>query len=205
MPKIVDHEERRAEIVAATMRVVERVGLEGVTIREIAREAGCSTGILAHYFTDKADILVTAHRTAFGQVHRRIDAQRADARNSVELIRMVLEEAFPLDDARLLEARIDVSFWGLALHNPHLREVRQSSHDASVDELRKMVEDAVRTGMALPGTNPESVAVETVALMDGVAMQAVLFPSAMSPERQHQIIEHHLASFLHVTNPVPER
>ena len=60
MPKIVDWDARRDEILSATWRVIARDGIAKATIRAIAREAGCSRGILAHYFDDKADILGSA-------------------------------------------------------------------------------------------------------------------------------------------------
>ena len=44
VPKIVDHEHRRQELVEAVWRVIGRVGIDGVTIREIAVESGYSTG-----------------------------------------------------------------------------------------------------------------------------------------------------------------
>ena len=64
MPKIVDHAERRREVLDATWRVIGREGLEAATVRRIAAEAGCSIGVLAHYFQDKEDILISAHQLA---------------------------------------------------------------------------------------------------------------------------------------------
>ena len=37
MPKIVDHELRRQELLAAAWRVIARTGVVGLTTREIAR------------------------------------------------------------------------------------------------------------------------------------------------------------------------
>ena len=39
MPKIVDWDERRDEILSATWRVIARDGIDGATIRAIAKEA----------------------------------------------------------------------------------------------------------------------------------------------------------------------
>ncbi|TCJ28355.1 TetR/AcrR family transcriptional regulator [Nocardioides jejuensis] len=200
MPKVVDHDERRRELVAATMRVVERLGLEGVTIREIASEAGYSTGVLAHYFTNKADILVTAHLAAFEQVASRVDALRASPHHPVELMRLALEEALPLDRPRLIEAQIDVSFWGLALRDPYLRSVREDSYVSTIAILRDLIDDIVTEGHALPGTDVDGLARETLALIDGISIQAVLFPSQMTPEVQREAVQHHLRSF--TTYPV---
>ena len=60
MPKIVDWDERRDQILSATWRVIARDGIAGATIRAIAREASCSAGILAHYFDDKEEIFFSA-------------------------------------------------------------------------------------------------------------------------------------------------
>ncbi|MBT0771547.1 TetR family transcriptional regulator C-terminal domain-containing protein [Kineosporia sp. J2-2] len=196
MPKIVDHDERRAQIVDATMRVVEQVGLEGTTIRAIAREAGCSTGVLAHYFKNKADILVTAHLAAFSAVRDRIAEHQADTDDAVALMRLALEEACPLDRPRLLEAGIDVSFWGLALHDEHLKEVRRRSHIDAIDFWESLVAGVVEQGRALPGASARAVAVETVLLIDGLSVNAVLFPDVMDAERQLAVIDEHLRSFV---------
>ena len=40
MPKIVDHEARRAELAEAVWRLASRDGLEAVTLRGVAAEAG---------------------------------------------------------------------------------------------------------------------------------------------------------------------
>ncbi len=195
MPKVVDHDERRREIVAATMRVVKRVGLEGVTIREIAAEAGFSTGVLSHYFTNKADILVAAHHAAFGQVIDRIDALRSVASDPVDLMRRALAEALPLDRARLLEAQIDVSFWGLSLRDPMLRSVREQSYDEGVAAWLELIEEIIDTGRAQVGADAAAIARETVALIDGISIQAVLFPDKMTADVQERAIAHHVASF----------
>ena len=64
MPKIVDHEQRRAEIAEALWRVVARQGLEGATIRAVAAEAGWSRGIVEHYFDNKDELLAFSCRLA---------------------------------------------------------------------------------------------------------------------------------------------
>src|SRR5688572_2770913 len=68
MPKIVDHDERRREVLSAARRVIVRDGIDAATTRAIAKEAGYSNGVLAHYFTDKDEILLSALR----QSHQRI-------------------------------------------------------------------------------------------------------------------------------------
>ena len=130
MPKIVNWDERRDEILSATWRVIARDGIAKATIRAIAREAHCSPGILAHYFGDKADILGAALLLSHRRVRARMDA-RAAGLAGLDALRVIMLEALPLDDERDLEARIEISFWGRALGNPELRGCRTPSSTGS--------------------------------------------------------------------------
>jgi DNA-binding transcriptional regulator YbjK len=53
-------ERRRAEIIDATLRVVERDGAAGVSHRAVAREAGMPTSLTTYHFTTIDDLLVAA-------------------------------------------------------------------------------------------------------------------------------------------------
>ena len=43
-------EQRKLQIVGAGVRVAWQVGLHAVTLQQVAREAGCSIALVAHYF-----------------------------------------------------------------------------------------------------------------------------------------------------------
>ena len=72
MPKIVDHDQRRRELAQAAWNVIADSGIDGATTREIAREAGYSTGVLAHYFERKDDILLEALHMSHATIKRRM-------------------------------------------------------------------------------------------------------------------------------------
>ena len=57
MPKIVDHDEYRRELLEKCFSIITRKGYAGVTMREIAKEIGVSTGTLYHYFPTKESIM----------------------------------------------------------------------------------------------------------------------------------------------------
>lgn len=57
MPKIVDHDEYKKELLEKCFRLFSRKGYSSVTMREIASEIGVSTGSLYHYFPSKESIL----------------------------------------------------------------------------------------------------------------------------------------------------
>ena len=48
MARQADHNERREIFAAAALRVIMRAGVGGLTVREVAKEAGFTTGALTH-------------------------------------------------------------------------------------------------------------------------------------------------------------
>src|SRR5215475_2288988 len=110
MPKKVDHDARREELVLAAWRVIAARGIDEVTIREIAREAGYSSGVLAHYFENKDDLLVHAFRLSHEEINRRYEAE-LETSDRGEALRAILMDNLPLEERRDLETRIVMSFW----------------------------------------------------------------------------------------------
>jgi TetR/AcrR family transcriptional regulator, transcriptional repressor of bet genes len=70
MPKLGMEPIRRKALIAATIHEIGQVGSLDVTVGQIARRAGVSSGLAHHYFGGKEQILLAAMRhilTSFGQ------------------------------------------------------------------------------------------------------------------------------------------
>ncbi|NKX50543.1 TetR family transcriptional regulator, partial [Arthrobacter deserti] len=100
MPKIVDHDQRRGELVNATWRIIARGGMEGATMREIAAEAGFANGALKPYFPPKDDLLTFAFGHVFNQTNRRMAAATAGL-EGLAALRAYCHEILPLDEERI--------------------------------------------------------------------------------------------------------
>lgn len=103
MPKLVDHDQRRAELAAAAIRVVLRDGPAGVTVRRVAAEAGWSTGSLRHYFGDRRELVAYVMQATTDSLRERVlpRVQRPRTHASmVDRIASIVAEMLPLDDQR---------------------------------------------------------------------------------------------------------
>lgn len=125
MPKIVNHEQRRDQIALVACRVVARYGFEQATVARIAREAGYTTGMVAHYFDTKQDIIVAALRLILRRIEERLtpsaQAQGAD-------LVALLSEALPADDTRYDECAFWIAFWGHVPADKRLRRINSWLH-----------------------------------------------------------------------------
>lgn len=125
MPKIVDHDARRDQIALVACRVVAQYGFDQATIVRIAREAGYTTGMVAHYFDTKRDIIIAALRLILRRVEERLT--RSGAGEQPDLV-SVLTEALPVDEIRYSECAFWMAFWGQVPADRRLRRINAALH-----------------------------------------------------------------------------
>jgi AcrR family transcriptional regulator len=192
MPKIVDAAERREEVLEATWRVMARGGIDRVSIREIAAEAGCSTGVIAHYFKNKDDVLMSA----LLRVSRR-EADRIGARTSglkgLAALEAIIEEVLPVGEERTLEMAVWMSFWGRAVGDERLVAEQRRHYAAWRSVLERHLREAVGLG-EIRDVDCSAEATRLAGLIDGVGIQAVFEPQRFSGRRPVQLLGEYLAA-----------
>jgi TetR/AcrR family transcriptional regulator, transcriptional repressor of bet genes len=198
VPKIVDHEQRREELAEAVWRLASHEGLDAVTIRAVAAEAGWSTGALHHYFSDKEELLLFAFRTVADRVGRRVAATRETAGEPLELVRELLAIGLPLDDERRDETRVWFAFLGLALTRPALARAQGAAYAQWRRLVASALEEAQEAGGLDAAIDPRREAAGLVALVDGLAVQAMFDPSGPSAKRQLELLDARLAELRRV-------
>jgi AcrR family transcriptional regulator len=125
VPKIVDHEKRRDEIALVACRVVAEGGFDQATIVRIAREAGYTTGMVAHYFDTKQDIIIAALRLMLRRIDERL--QRNSEGERPELLTL-LAEMLPVDEERYVECAFWIAFWGQVTADKRLKRINAWVH-----------------------------------------------------------------------------
>jgi AcrR family transcriptional regulator len=185
VPKAVDHDVRRAELVAATAKVIAGEGISAATMRRIAEAAGCTTGRVTHYFTSKDEMLLTTLQ----EVHHRVgDRMLGHLRNGepVGALRSVLLEALPLDEARRLEWRVWLAFFGYRAAN-HALQVEQERRYRGWRTLLERLVGGTATAWSVDERN--AMVDLIIATIEGLGTQAVLDPAKFSPPRVLRVVD----------------
>ncbi|MFY9577846.1 MAG: TetR/AcrR family transcriptional regulator [Gaiellaceae bacterium] len=191
MPKVVDHEERRAEVAAAVWRAISQYGVEGTTIRLIAKEAGYSTGVLSHYFDGKDELLMYALREAMSHtIERMLD--HAERKPAAAALRAVVREALPLDEERRTEWLVWLAFWSRATTDERLRKEQIERYEAYRGGIRTLIEAGQEDGSLRRDVDAEEAAEDLVCQIDGMALQAVFDPHRLTARKQTRRIDRHL-------------
>ena len=190
MPRAVDHAQRRTELAEATWRVIQRQGIEGASVREVAREAGLSMGSLRYFFDSQDGLLRFAMQEVMRRVRARFDtgAIRRDAAirrgKAFDVVIAMLEQVMPFDDDRLAEAQVWQAFAPRALIDPQMRDMRRDADD----EVRELCRQCLLILRGLGLMDPaRSVAGETErlwALVDGLTLHMLTEHTSRRTARQ---------------------
>lgn len=117
MPKKVDHQERREQISAALMRVAAREGIEAISLRHVATEAGVTSGMVQHYFPSKEAMMDFAMEVASARFETRMtEAIAALGENPApkDFVRAILMTLLPMNEAQRADGRVALAFQSYA-------------------------------------------------------------------------------------------
>jgi AcrR family transcriptional regulator len=197
MPRAVDHAQRRTELAEATWRVIQRDGIEGASVREVAREAGLSMGSLRYFFDSQDGLLRFAMQEVMGRVRARFDAG-AEARDSAirqgktfEVVIAMLEQVMPFDDERVTEAQVWQAFAPRALIDPQMRAMRRQADDEVRELCRQCLLGLRAVGLMDPDRGVAGETERLWALVDGLTLH--LLTEHTSRRTAHQALRRHVA------------
>ncbi|HUR08984.1 MAG TPA: TetR family transcriptional regulator C-terminal domain-containing protein [Nonomuraea sp.] len=199
MPKIVDHERRREELVRAVWEIISRDGIEGATVRKVAEAAGVSVGGLRHYFDNQASLLSFAAQAVARSVAKRISDHVLDADlQGMQRAQLILEELLPLDDNR----RVEVDVWLACLVRSHVDDSLAELRHAAWPGERHICRLAVASchGLPLPDrleqefaeARLEGQAMRLHVFIDGLSLQTATYPHNFTPQVVRQIVHEEL-------------
>ena len=177
MPKIVNHDERRDQIALVACRVVAENGFDQATIVRIAREAGYTTGMVAHYFDTKQDIIIAALRLILRRIEERLTKPSTD-------LLAVLSEALPIDEQRFIECAFWTAFWGQVSADKKLKRINAWVHREYMRLFERCLSEGWEIWAQLNIATREQVLRSVVTFINGVTASAVASQSDWPAAKQ---------------------
>ncbi|WP_379154225.1 TetR/AcrR family transcriptional regulator [Paenibacillus sp. sgz5001063] len=195
MPKIVDHSERKSHIAEATWRVIMNQGMKGATVRNIAQEAGVSLGALRHYFSTQHELIAFAMNLVKDRVDIRINALLALDLPPKQLITRALMELIPVDDSTLAEMEVWFAF---VFHRKYAGKHYGEVDDGVYSGIQKFVDYLHEQGLLRQDLDKDNELERLYALVDGLALHAMLDPERLDKQRILSVVTSHIDSICNV-------
>ena len=157
-------------------------------MRKVAKEAGCTIGLINHWFTSKEDLVMAAWQAVVRYEHERAERLRTHDRLRADELLLATLPTTP--DLRR-EELVWQSFAALAISNPAVRK----AYTRHYQYARKILSEALSPDGS-PDERHKEAADLLIAATDGIAKIAALDPARWPPARQREalrrLIEPHL-------------
>ena len=177
MPKVVDHDARRRQIAEAVWAVIALRGLEAVSLREVAAQAGVSMGMVQHYFRSKHAMLLFACEHIVERAGEMATAMRAGADDPASprtVIRDVLTMGLPLRAEERLAASVWFAFVTRAAIDEDLAALIRGSWSGTHDLMVEQLHRAQERGEVAVDVDVQREAIALVALIDGLVSHVMI-------------------------------
>lgn len=181
MPKIVDHDAYRAELVAGSAALFGHHGFAGVSIRKVAKALGVSTGTLYHYFDSKEALFEATVQHVIG---RNAEAARQVFEPQVAMgvrlgVRDLLSFLLLQEEQQMSEFVVLMDYWRL----------HPDGRDALRPALRQAHDTYARIVAGLLGTDDLGVGELVLSVLFNILEMRWLHGPDFPVERQVVLLE----------------
>jgi AcrR family transcriptional regulator len=188
MPRVADHDQRRAQIARAFQRLLAAEGFPAASFSRVAAEAGVSIGLIQHYFSGKDALLRFAYDDAVRRMGARVRTRVADGeavrRPIADVLVDSLLELLPLDPERDVEYRVRQGLQAQALHHAELADLARRAGRDLLGYVTTAIENGRERGEVAPSADPAFSARLILATVQGLADQVSLSGPDAFPARE---------------------
>ncbi|MCG5501587.1 transcriptional regulator BetI [Ectothiorhodospira lacustris] len=169
---------RRRQLISATLTAIHQYGMADATIARIARLAGVSTGIISHYFGDKAGLMEATMRHLLQQLGEAVAERRRQipAEDVAGHVNAIIDGNFDSSQTNVAAMRAWLEFWAASMHQPSLRRLQR------VNERRLYANLCHQFRKVMPADQARDAARSVAALIDGLWLRGALTPAGIDIE-----------------------
>lgn len=180
-----DHEAKRAELLAATISVIAREGYAGASIRNVAKQAGYSTGAVTYYFANKEAMVTAAAHSLWDEFDTLLDTrkERVDIKAGIRQW---------LDWTNVNEPDKWLALFQLmvhARHEPAFATIFQQRYARFRQVLASIVEKGQSQGVIRRDISADLLADQISAISDGWMMSLPIDPERFKGSRRQALLD----------------
>lgn len=179
-------EERKSQLIKATIRSIARHGLSETTIATVAKEAGLSQGIINLHFQSKERLLeetlshiVAEYRTAWYK------AMKSSGDSTAEKLAALVAVDFDKLICQRNKLAVWFAFWGESRSRLTYRKIYAESNREYKQLLTELCEDLIKQSNTK--IQAQRVAIGLLAMNSGLWLDMLISPSEMPAERAREI------------------
>jgi len=187
-------QERRVQLIRATIRSIAKRGLSDTTMATVTREAGLSIGIINLHFKSKENLLVETLRFVADEYTTVWEkALENSGPANAEKLRAIVDADFAPPVCEPNKLAVWFAFWGESKSRPTYRKICANLDKQYDQMLVELCAQIIEEG-PYPGVDPNTVATGLSAMSEGLWLDMLVSPESMNAEQAKNVCLAYLAS-----------
>ena len=182
---------RRAQLTRAAYKVVGQKGYYDFTVRDIAREAGLSTGLVHYYFKNKEDLLLNLLKEINRNMTIILNRNIIKSDDPREKLNIFMKQAFDLVKNEKDYFYIVIDFWTQVNKNERMKRANIKLFKSYRDEITKILKEGVENGVFMK-MDVDYTAAVIISIIQGLIIQYVIDTNAFQYEDYVKKIMKHI-------------
>jgi TetR/AcrR family transcriptional regulator, fatty acid metabolism regulator protein len=182
---------RRNQLTRAAYKVVGQKGYYDFTIRDIAREAGLSTGLVHYYFKNKEDLLLNLLKEINKNMLVILNRSISTADDPREKLNIFMKQAFDLVENEKDYFYIVIDFWTQVNKNERMKRANIKLFKSYRDEVSKILKEGVDRGVFVK-MDVEFTSAVIISIIQGLIIQYVIDNNAFNYEEFSKKVMKHV-------------
>ncbi|NJN73808.1 MAG: TetR family transcriptional regulator [Limnothrix sp. RL_2_0] len=187
--------DRRSQVALAAMKLIAEQGLQKTSLRAIAHELGCTTGVLTHYFRNKDELLLFLLEVVMERLAEKMAITVQDV-EGIDRLTVMMLAVFPTTDELKQIWRVWLAFVGYMPGHVGLMEEHKTLYQEFKTSLKNELTALVETGAIATDLDLDFEAAAWIALMDGIGVNMLAAPQTYSDKQLKMMINRHVRSLL---------
>jgi len=164
---------RRAQLTQAAYKVVAQKGYSDFTIRDIAEEAGLSTGLVHYYFKNKEDLLFKLLKEMNANLRNNLKNALAVLEEPRDKLLAFCDEAFHMGEKEKAYFYVLINFWARINHDNKIRQANIKLIESYRKEIGEIIKEGVAKGV-FAAVDVKLTSVMIISLILGTTIQYVI-------------------------------
>jgi len=187
-------EQRRQQLIDATMKCIARKGMGSTTLGDVANEAGLSQGIVNLHFESKDNLLTETlryladeYKAQFNKAYEKSGPDPAE--RLLALVQLDLRPS--ICDRR--KVAVWFAFWGEVQSRPTYRKICDERDQYYDDIVEGLARDIIADG-GYEGVTAESVAIMLTSMTNGLWLSCLISPGSFDRHKAMDAVLEYLCS-----------
>ncbi len=162
--------ERKNQIVKATVDCISRYGYNNFSMQDVARSAGVSKGIIHYYFLNKDDLMMSVLEHVASDIGSLLNSGMNEAIDPMKKLDLFLGTCLNIVRKTKEYYQVNMDFWTQINQKEEVRLTVAKHYQNFREACSKVILEGIQKG-AFREVNPMEYSSLIIALVDGISMQ----------------------------------